>query len=110
MATAALSASSHHLSIGRRTDIGYRREVRAMIVNAVRAGTTHVVVDCGSWIVLDLGVLSALIQGAKVCAEYGVEFELTNLRGTVRSSIEALRLSAQLGLGPGRQATLVLVE
>jgi len=56
------------------------------------------VVDCNAWKRLDLGVLSALIHGAKACAIHGATFELVNLGKELRSDIDALRLTGRLGL------------
>jgi hypothetical protein len=56
------------------------------------------VVDCNDWKRLDLGVLSALIHGAKACASRGASFEVVNLAKELRSDIDALRLTHRLGL------------
>jgi anti-anti-sigma regulatory factor len=79
-------------------DDGYRRFLRSTISTALDRGHRQVVVDCGEWKRLDLGVLSALIHGAKACAVRGASFELVNLAKELRSDIEALRLTGRLGL------------
>lgn len=79
-------------------DDGYRRFLRSTILGALDRGHQHVVVDCDEWKRLDLGVLSALIHGAKVCTARGASFELVNLAKDLRSDIDALRLTARLGL------------
>jgi anti-anti-sigma regulatory factor len=79
-------------------DDGYRRSLRSAILAALDLGHRQVVVDCGAWKRLDLGVLSALIHGAKACAVRGASFELVNLAKELRSDIDALRLTGRLGL------------
>ena len=79
-------------------DDGYRRFLRSAILSALDRGHRQVVVDCNAWKRLDLGVLSALIHGAKACAIRGVTFELVNLGKELRSDIDALRLTSRLGL------------
>ena len=79
-------------------DDGYRRVLRSAIMAALECGHQGVVVDCGEWRRLDLGVLSALIHGAKACSSRGASFELVNLAKELRSDIDALRLTGRLGL------------
>jgi anti-anti-sigma regulatory factor len=79
-------------------DDGYRRFLRSAILAALDRGHRQVVVDCDEWKRLDLGVLSALIHGAKACAIRGASFELVNLAKELQSDIAALRLTGRLGL------------
>ena len=79
-------------------DDGYRRFLRSAIQSALDRGHRQVVVDCNQWRRLDLGILSALIHGAKACAVRGASFELVNLAKELRSDIDALRLNGRLGL------------
>jgi anti-anti-sigma regulatory factor len=79
-------------------DDGYRRVLRSAISAALDRGHQRVVVDCDDWRRLDLGVLSALIHGAKACTARGASFELVNLAKDLRSDIDALRLTGRLGL------------
>jgi anti-anti-sigma regulatory factor len=79
-------------------DDGYRRSLRSAILAALDHGHQRVIVDCDEWRRLDLGVLSALIHGAKACAIRGASFELVNLAKDLRSDIDALRLAGRLGL------------
>ena len=79
-------------------DDGYRRFLRSAILTALDRGYQRVIVDCDEWRRLDLGILSALIHGAKACAVRGASFELVNLAKDLRSDINALRLAGRLGL------------
>jgi anti-anti-sigma regulatory factor len=79
-------------------DDGYRRFLRSAILAALDRGHPSVVVDCDEWRRLDLGILSALIHGAKACALRGASFELVNLAKDLQSDIAALRLTGRLGL------------
>jgi len=80
------------------SDDGYRRFLRSSILAALDRGHRTVIVNCDQWKRLDLGILSVLIHGAKACAVHGASFELVNLAKELRSDIDALRLTARLGL------------
>lgn len=76
----------------------YRRDLRHGIDNALENGSRHVIVDCAAWSELDLILLSALMDCAKLCDERGASFELVNLDAGLQSRIGALRLDGHLGL------------
>ena len=75
-----------------------RQALRAGVREALAGGRRHIVIDCQSYIDLDLPLLSVLVQCARECQAVGADFEIANLPSRVRASIEALRLDARLGL------------
>jgi anti-anti-sigma regulatory factor len=77
-----------------------RRALRAEVLAALERGHQQVVIDCRLWNSLDLGVLSALIQCAKVCDQRLASFEMVNVGREISLAIDALRLAGRLGLHP----------
>lgn len=99
MATSFLSNPAvYTIDLRREISAVAPRSLRASILAAIGEGGRHVVIDCVGWERLDLVVLSTLVQGAKACAALGATFELSNLSGTVRDDIVALRLDRRLGM------------
>jgi len=93
-----LEDTAYRVRLARDIDGDYRRALRAEIIGALSRGQREFVVDCSAWQRIDLGLLSALIQCAKACAERQADFAFVNMSKEIRSSIEALRLDHRLGL------------
>lgn len=91
--------SAFRIRLQSNSGTDYRRELRDGVGTALDQGERRIVVDCSSWLELDLIVLSALVYCAKACDEQGAVFELESLRPDLWSRIDALRLGARLGLG-----------
>jgi anti-anti-sigma factor len=92
------SPSHYHVEVARDFESGHSRALRANVVEALERGGRSVVIDCSGWEQIDFGILSALIQCASACRARAASFELVNLSPSMRSSIQALRLDARLGL------------
>lgn len=90
--------STYRLRVERPASAQYRRELPQTVVEALQRGDRRVIVDCATWSQLDLIVLSALVNCARVCCDAGAEFELENLECTMRSRIVALGLAERLRL------------
>src|SRR6185295_5256403 len=97
MATSVMTTDSFY-TLAISSDARERRQLRGAISSAVDAGEHSIIIDCRDWSQLDLSLLGTLVQGAKLCADRGVEFTLTNLSATMRSTIQSLRLEKHLGL------------
>jgi anti-anti-sigma regulatory factor len=78
--------------------VGYRRELRIRVLDALERGERHIVVDCLALSDVDLLLLSALVDCAATCGEQKAQFQLENLRVDLKSRIDALRLAGRLGL------------
>ena len=98
IALSALAGSTYRIELRSSPDASYRRQLRTEVEGALERGDRRVVVNCATWLQLDLIVLSALVNCAKACDEEGAEFELENLDATMRSRIVALSLGHRLGL------------
>jgi hypothetical protein len=92
------AATSYRIQLQSNASQEYRRELRHGVATALSQGQRRIVVDCESWSDLDLVLLSALVNCAKACSEFGAFFELQNLRSDLRSRIDALHLADRLGL------------
>jgi hypothetical protein len=93
-----LDIPTYHLRLQANAGSAYRRELPKTVVSALQRGDRKVIIDCEAWLQLDLILLSALVNCAKVCCDRGAQFELENLGGEMRAKIEALGLAQRLQL------------
>lgn len=99
MATAAhLLVGPTRFEVPSHPSVPSARDLRSRIRRALQQGDHHVVVDCTGWSTLDLSLLSALIQCAAACREYGAFFELANMSSEIKAGVADLNLGARLGL------------
>ena len=99
MATAVQpTESSTRFEIPRSFNRHQARELRGQVQRALRRGARSLIVDCGAWSTLDLSMLSALIQCATACREYGASFEVANLSSDLVGGVRELQLGGRLGL------------
>ena len=102
MLTTELMPSAFRIHLEPKVTVAYRRDLRHGVDAALQAGSRSVIVDCAAWSELDLILLSALMDCAKLCDEQGAGFELENLRADLKSRIGVLRLDGHLRLTPSR--------
>lgn len=93
------SASSvFRIQLGNSVTAPSRRELRRGVGAALARGERRIVVDCESWETPDLILMSALVGCARLCDVEGADFELANLGGEMRSTLQDLKLAERLRL------------
>jgi anti-anti-sigma regulatory factor len=83
-----------------KTSLGrdQRDQLRDEVLSALANGWHHVIVDCAGLTHIDVGVVSTLIQCARMCFEHNAYFALSNVGDEVSDSLRALRLEHRVGM------------
>jgi anti-anti-sigma regulatory factor len=97
MATFALE-NSVMIPVEQDGSSSYRRALADRVQTEIREGHRQIVLDCSNWKELDLLLLSAVVKCADTCSQMRADFELANLKPTLKSVVDALHLSKRLNL------------
>jgi anti-anti-sigma regulatory factor len=97
MATFAIE-NSVMIPVEQNGSTDYRRSLAGRVQAELDQGSRQIVLDCSNWKELDLLLLSAVVKCADICSAKAAEFELANLKPTLKSVVDALHLSKRLHL------------